>query len=393
MKQIGVITATRAEYGVFRNVIRLINDDPDLDLRLIVTGTHLSKAFGYTVKEIEKDGFPIDSKIDILMDSDSSAAMSKAMGLAMLSFADVVANEPMDMVIVLGDRYELIPFCCCAMNQRIPIAHISGGETTEGAIDESVRHCITKMSYLHFPGCERYRQRIIQLGEDPGRVFNFGDVGVENIEHIHLLDKNELEESLALKLEKPYAVVTFHPVTLNTSSVSEQCLALFRAIQSFPNMDFIITKANADAGGREINHLIDEFVRNKMQKNVYAFTSLGILRYLSLLKYSDMVIGNSSSGIIEAPCFGIPTVNIGDRQAGRLRANSVIDCDNNEDNIIVAIKKAITREFKVIAKNSVNPYGGGNTSADIVSTIKDFLLNNKIDLKKKFYDLPVEVLK
>lgn len=388
MKKIGVITATRAEYGVFRNIINLIHNDPELELCLIVTGTHLSENFGYTVREIEGDGFPISEKINILMDSDEASAISKTMGIAMISFADIVAKEKLDLLLVLGDRYELIPFCCCAMNERIPIAHISGGETTEGAIDECVRHCITKMSYLHFPGCEQYRKRIIQLGEAPSRVFNYGDVGVENIAKTSLLTLKELEKSLGFKLDSPFAAVTFHPVTLESQSVEQQCEELFNAIRHFKNMKFIFTKANADAGGKQINRLIDQFVQYNTQKNCIAFASLGVVRYLSLLKYADLVIGNSSSGLIEAPCFHIPTVNIGNRQDGRLKAESVIDCRTEKEAIVDAIDRALSPEFRHIAKTCKNPYGSGDTSTKIVATLKDFLFNKKINLKKKFYDLP-----
>ena len=393
MKKIGIVTATRAEYGVFRNIIRLVNEDPGLELCLIVTGTHLSKEFGYTINEIEQDGFPISDKIEILLDSDTPSAISKTMGIAMISFADSIAKEKIDMILVLGDRYELIPFCCCAMNERIPIAHISGGETTEGAIDECVRHCLTKMSYLHFPGCERYRKRIIQLGEDPKRVFNYGDIGVENLEKINLLTKDDLEKSIHFGLDRPYAVVTFHPTTLEVDNIEAQCRELFEALQHFPNMKFIFTKANADAGGREINSLIDKFIEENNKGNYIAFKSLGSIRYLSLLKFSSLVIGNSSSGIIEAPCFSIPTVNIGVRQAGRLRADSIIDCEIEEKESVGSIKKALSKNFQRITKNCINPYSGGDTSERIVATIKDFLLKGKIDLKKRFYDLPEEVIK
>ncbi len=386
MKKICIVTATRAEYGVLRNTIKHIQSDQELELSLVVTGTHLSEEFGMTVNEIEEDGFLINHKVDILMNSDSPQGISKTMGIAFISFADIFASEKPDMLIVLGDRYELIPICGCAMNARIPIAHISGGETTEGAIDECVRHCVTKMSYLHFPGCEEYRRRIIQLGESPDRVFNFGDVGVENVAKMELLTKGELEQSLHFALDRPYASVTFHPATLVEDDIEEQCGQLFEAILQFTDMKFIFTKANSDAGGRRINTLIDEFVENH-KDNCAVFASLGRRRYLSLIKYSELVLGNSSSGIIEAPSLHIPTVNIGDRQTGRIKAESIIDCTNDVGQIVKAIKKARSEDFKAIAANTKNPFGDGDTSANIVKVVKEFLDTGGINLRKKFYDI------
>lgn len=387
MKKICVVTATRAEYGLLKNVINEIMCDEELILSLIVTGAHLSEDFGMTVKDIERDGYPINERVDILMSSDSPQCISKTMGVAFISFADVFARETPDLLLVLGDRYELIPICCSAMNAGIPIAHISGGETTEGAIDESIRHCVTKMSHLHFPGCEEYRKRIIQLGEAPERVFNFGDVGVENILKIELLDKKGLENSINFKLDKPYACVTFHPVTLERDDINTQCKNLLGAISKFTDMKFVFTKANADAGGRQINRMIEEFVDNH-KESCAVFSSLGLQRYLSLIKNSEFVLGNSSSGIVEAPCFYKPTVNIGNRQTGRLKAESIIDCDASKDGIVKAIEKARSIEFKNIAKEAVNPYKGEDTSKHIVETIKGFLNSQKVELKKKFHDLP-----
>lgn len=391
MKKICVVTATRAEYGLLKNVIKEIHNDDELELVLAVTGMHLSQEFGLTVNEIEKDGFPISEKIEILMNSDTPQSISKTMGIAMISFADFFSRNDIDALIVLGDRYELLAICSCAMNEMIPIIHISGGETTEGAIDESIRHCLTKMSYLHFPSCEDYKRRIIQLGEYPDRVFNYGDVGVENILKSDLLSKNELEESINFKLDCPYASITFHPVTLEISDVERQCDELFEALETFSNMKFVFTKANSDAGGRVINHKIDVFVEKHRDKCV-AFASLGAKRYLSLLKYCEVVIGNSSSGIIEAPCFKKPTVNIGKRQAGRIKAESIIDCDANKDEIIAAVNKAMSKSFKKTVVNSINPFSGYDTAKKIVNTTKAFLYNDKIDLRKKFYDLPKECL-
>lgn len=386
MKKICVVTTTRAEYGLLKNVIREIISDRELQLCLIVTGTHLSPEFGMTVKEIEADGFPINGKINILLDSDSASGVSKSMGIAFISFADLFDRENPDILIVLGDRYELIPICACAVNAKIPIAHISGGETTEGAVDECFRHCVTKMSYLHFPGHEEYRQRIIQLGEEPGRVFNVGDLGIENVLKTELLSKEELEKSINFKLDMPYASVTFHPETLNNMDAKEQCMELLKAIRSVDDMKFVFTKANADTGGRVINECIDKFVLENPDRYA-AFTSLGQRRYLSLIKYSEFVMGNSSSGIVEAPCFGVPTINIGDRQKGRLKPKSVLDCDCDSHKILAAIETARSRQFKnLLAKNN-ELFKSENTAAEIVKIIKDVVYSGNINLKKRFFDL------
>jgi GDP/UDP-N,N'-diacetylbacillosamine 2-epimerase (hydrolysing) len=389
MKKICVVTTTRAEYGLLRNLISRINKDEDLDLCLVVSGMHLSPEFGRTVSEIEKDGFQVAEKIDILMSADTDTAISKTMGIASISFADMFERQKPDLLVVLGDRYELIPICSSAMNSKIPIAHISGGETTEGAIDECVRHCITKMSYLHFPGCEVYRKRIIQLGEEPNRVFNFGDVGVELTKTIEVLEKAELESQIQFSLDKSYACVIFHPTTLEANLAAQQTDELLEAISQFTDMKFIFIKANADASGRIINEKIDMYVSKNI--NCIAFNSLGIQKYLSSVKYCSTLIGNSSSGIVEAPSFGVPSINIGDRQKGRLQASSIINCNPIAKEIIKAIEKSQTEEFQNQAINTVNPYGEGNTSEGIIVTIKEFLYNSKICLKKKFYDIDFEV--
>lgn len=385
MKKICVVTATRAEYGALKQTIKRILSDTALSLCLVVTGTHLSPAHGYTVEEIEKDGFPIAEKLEILQKTDSEVEICTTMGRALSLFGAMYARQNPDFVIVCGDRYELLPICSSALIFGIPIAHISGGEVTEGAIDDTIRHCVTKMSYLHFPGCEEYRRRIIQLGEAPERVFNFGDVGVENIRRTDYLSREELEESLNISFLGKFASVTFHPVTLERDSAEKQTAALISALAAFPDITFIVTMANADFQGQIINKIFEESSAN--YANIHCYASLGAKRYLSLLKHADFVIGNSSSGIVEAPCFGIPTVNIGDRQKGRLKADSVIDCEPTEASIRATIEQAMSSEFREIARKAKNPYGDGNTSGQIVETIKKFLLNNKIDLKKGFYDL------
>lgn len=386
-KIISILTATRAEYGLLKPIITKLNEIVDFDVRIVATGAHLSPEFGSTYQEIEKDGFKIDEKIEILLSSDTPASISKSMGLAMISFADYFAKLNPDLLIVLGDRYETLAVALTAMNQRIPIAHLYGGETTEGAIDESIRHAITKLSYLHFTSTEVYRSRVIQLGEHPDRVFNVGAIGIENILHEKLLSKEELAKELQMDLSRPYAVVTFHPVTLETMSSKMQIEALLDVCSEHKDMSFIFTKGNADAEGRLINQLIEKYA--KENDNIIFFTSLGMVKYLSAVKYSSMVVGNSSSGIVEAPSFGIPTINIGDRQKGRLQATSIINCEPIKEKIKEAIDKALTDSFMKTARESVNPYGNGDTSNKIINTVKDFVFNEKIDLKKKFYDIEV----
>lgn len=387
MKTITVLTATRAEYGLLSPIISALKKCADIEVRIVVTGAHLSPEFGLTYKEIEKDGFEIDKKIEILLSSDTPSAISKSMGLAMISFADYFSERKSDALLVLGDRYETLAVCCAAMNERIPIIHLYGGETTEGAIDEAIRHAITKMSYLHLTSTEEYRKRVIQLGENPDRVYTVGGIGIENALKQKLMSKSELQDSLGFVLDKPYAVITFHPVTLEGSSAAEQCEELLNAIDAYPEMKFVITKANADSDGRVINKLLDEYANT--HQNVLVRESLGMIRYLSALKYAEMAIGNSSSGLLEVPTFKIPTVNIGDRQKGRLQADSVINCKPVTSEICKAIEKAESEEFKGICKDVINPYGDGDTTSKVIKAIKNVIVDAPIDLKKKFYDLEV----
>lgn len=389
MKTVCVVTATRAEYGVLKNIIKLIEEDEELKLVLVVTGTHLSEDFGYTVTEIREDKLPISAEIDILVEEDGGISDSKTMAKAFYRFSDFFKGCKPDMLVVLGDRYELLPICACAMNEQIPISHISGGEITEGAIDDIIRHCITKMSYLHFVSCETYRKRVIQLGEEPSRVFNFGDVGVENICNMKLMSKSELEQEIGFCLDNPYGIVTFHPVTLEKASTLEQLEEVLNALKETKDMNFIITKSNADTEGKEINSRIDEFV--KENKNYKSYYSLGSLRYLSAVQYSEFVIGNSSSGIIEVPALGIPTINIGDRQKGRLQANSILNCEPEKEAIIRQIKMARREEFKNNINIDQNPYKGKDTSKLIIKTIKRFLYIEGIELKKHFYDIEFKI--
>lgn len=384
MKSLVIITSTRAEYGLLSPIIKKFKKRDKINTFVAVTGTHLSPEFGMTVNEIVADGVDIDTRIDIHLTCDTSVGISKSMALAIAGFAEYFAERKPDAIMILGDRFETLAIAIAAMNERIPIIHIHGGEATEGAIDEAVRNALTKMSYLHFPSTEPYRSRIIQMGEAPERVFNVGAVGVENALGVEKLSKSELENSLNCKLNK-FAVMTFHPVTLENNTAQNQAIGLLDAMAAFPEITFICTKANADMNGRVINECIKDYAQR--YENILLFDSLGMQKYLSALSYADFVIGNSSSGIIEAPSFHIPTINIGDRQKGRIQAESVINCEPTKDSIVNAINKAISQQFRKSIKDADNPYGNGGTSDRIVKISEDFIINNKIDIKKSFYEL------
>lgn len=383
MKKICVVTGTRAEYGLLYWLLKEIEADKELQLQVIVTGMHLSPEFGLTYQTIEKE-FKINKKIEMLLSSDTSVGISKSMGLAQISFAESYDELKPDIVIVLGDRYEIFSATSAAMIARIPIAHIHGGEKTEGAFDESIRHSITKMSHLHFTATNEYKNRVIQLGEHPSRVFNVGGMGIENIKRLKLLSKDEFEKSIEFKLNIKNILVTFHPVTLENSTAKEQFQQLLDAIDELEDTNIIFTKTNSDTDGRVINQMIDEYVTKNFQKSVQ-FTSLGQLRYLSALQYVDAVVGNSSSGLAEAPSFRIGTINIGDRQKGRIKASSVIDCEPNKDSILKSFEKLYSKEFQNSLINVKNPYGDGCASKKIVEILKNVDLKNI--LKKSFYDL------
>lgn len=387
MIRINILTTTRAEYGLMKPLIKRMLEDDDIQLHLIVTGAHLDDACGQTYKEIESDGFPIYKKIPILSEKHGAQLVSETMANALERFTAFFLEEKPDFLLVDGDRYETMAVCMAAFNTNTPIVHCGGGATTEGAADEFYRHAITKMSYLHFPSTEAYRKRIIQLGESPDRVFAVGSMGVENILTTKLLSKDELSESLNFSLDRKYALVTFHPVSLEKQTSSEQVIELLKACDRCVDMNFIFTMANADAGGKEINKILKDYSKTRRDR-ILCVESLGSVRYLSAMKYCEFVLGNSSSGLIEAPSFKKPTVNIGDRQKGRIKAKSVIDCEPFEQNILEAIKKALSDEFKIICKGVVNPNGDGKTTEKIVEHIKDYCANYTIDLKKKFYDLP-----
>ena len=384
-RKICVVTGTRAEYGLLYWLMKEIEADKELQLQLIVTGMHLSPEFGLTYKEIEKE-FKIDKKIEMLLSSDTSIGISKSMGLAQISFVEAYEELKSNIVVVLGDRYEIFSATSAAMIARIPIAHLHGGETTEGAFDESIRHSITKMSHLHFTATQEYKNRVIQLGEHPSKVFNVGGMGIENIKRLKLLNKEEFEKSIEFKLNKKNILVTFHPVTLENSTAKEQFQELLDAIDELEDTNIIFTKANSDTNGRIINQMIDEYVAKNYHKSI-GFISLGQQRYLSALQYVDAVVGNSSSGLLEAPSFKIGTINIGDRQKGRIKAESVINSEVNKTSILKSFSKLYSKAFQDLIEESKNPYGDGIASRKIIEIIKNEDLRNI--LKKSFYDLKV----
>ena len=383
MRKICVVTSTRAEYGLLYWLLKEIKADSELKLQLIVTGMHLSPEFGLTYKEIEKE-FKIDKKIEILSSSHTSLDICAEMAIVYEKFAPALAELKPDILVLLGDRYEIFGLAGVASIMQIPIAHIHGGETTQGAFDEAFRHSITKMSHIHFAATNEYANRIIQLGEEPSRVFNVGGPGIENIKKLNLLNKDEFEKSIKFKLAKKNILITFHPVTLENSSAREQFNELLNALDELDDTNFIFTKANSDTDGDVINKMIDEYVKQNPQKAV-AFASLGQLRYLSAIKFVDIVLGNSSSGLLEVPSFKKATINIGDRQKGRARASSVIDVSPVKEEILAAIKRAYSKEFEQTLKDTINPYDGGNPSKKMVKILKEIKLDGI--LKKKFYDI------
>lgn len=386
MIKIDLLTTTRAEYGLMKPLIRRMLSDSGIQMRLLVTGTHVDERFGLTYREIENDRIPIYRKISILSDNEGAVFVSETMANSLNKFTKYFLEEQPDFFMVDGDRYETMAICMAAFNTNIPIIHLSGGATTEGAADEFYRHAITKMALLHFPTTEIYRRRVIQLGESPDRVFTVGSLGIENILSTKLLTKKELEESISFKLGGPYCLVTFHPVTLEKMTHLEQVAELLKACDSMDDMKIIFTMANADAGGKEINRVLMEYARSRHDR-VLCVESLGSLRYLSAMKYCEFVMGNSSSGLIETPSFKIPTVNIGDRQKGRIKAESVIDCEPTQESILEAVAKARSQEFKAFCQSIKNPNGDGDTSRKIIEHIKEYCRTNTIDLKKTFYDI------
>jgi len=387
-KKITVFTGTRAEYGLLFWLLKDINIDPELQLQLLVTGTHLSPEFGETYQQIEKDGFNIDEKIEILLSSDSATGIAKSLGLGVLGFTDALARLESDVLVILGDRFEALAVAQTAMIMRIPIVHLHGGEITEGAYDDAIRHAITKLSYLHCASTEEYRQRIIQLGEAPTRVKNVGAIGLDHLKRSTLMSVAELSESLDFEITRPFFVVTYHPVTLGDEDPETSFQELLNALDEYPDFQIILTYPNADDGGRRIIPILKEYAFHKLQ-NVLAIPSLGQIRYLSAVKHSSMVIGNSSSGIIEVPAFDIPTVNIGARQKGRLAAKSVLNAQPNQHSIAAAIKVALTRSYKETDEVVLNPYGQGDTSSQVIKMIKSL----DFEQSKVFYDINFDDVK
>jgi len=381
VNKICVITGSRAEYGLLRWVMDGIRSSQELDLQVIATGMHLSPEFGLTYSEIEKDGFHVDFKVEMLLSSDTPVGITKSMGVGMIGFADALNELQPDLIVVLGDRFEIFAAVSAALVARIPVAHLHGGETTEGAFDEALRHSITKMSHLHFVAAEEYRKRVIQLGEHPDRVFNVGGLGIDNILKLNLLEKDELEESLNFKLGKKNLMITFHPVTLEKKSSAQHMKELLEALATLKETKLIFTLPNSDTDGRILFQMIENFV--KEQPNTKAFTSLGQVRYLSCIKYVDGVVGNSSSGLAEVPSFKKATINIGDRQRGRLKADSVIDCEPNKKSINNAIQKLYSTEFQEKLDTVKNPYGSGGASEALVNILESESLDGI--LKKTFY--------
>ena len=384
MRKLCVYTSTRAEYGLLRGLIHKIHICPDLQLQLLTSGTHLVPDQGMTIEEIRKDGFEPDKCVDIDLSDDSPKGICHSIGIAVSEYGKFFAEYNPDLLVVLGDRFEA--FCCAsaALVCRIPVAHIHGGETTQGAIDEAFRHCITKIAHLHFPCCEEYRNRIIQMGESPEHVYNVGALGVENIRNLKLMERHELEESLGFKLNKPFFLVTFHPVTLERDSSKIQFTQLLTALDQYPDHKIIFTGANADTDGKIINQLQNEY-KSKHPDQCLVVSSLGYLRYLSAMKLSKAVVGNSSSGILEAPVLKIPSVNIGDRQKGRLRVDSIIDCEPSKDSIISAFKRISQKTFQSKINHMLIPFEKAKTSETIKKTIQNVDLTDI--LKKKFLDI------
>lgn len=387
--KICVVTGTRAEFGLLRWLMQEIQHEPELELQVLATGMHLSPEFGLTYREIEQAGFVINAKVEMLLSADTATAVTKSMGLGLISYADAYERLAPDLIVVLGDRFEIFAATAAALIAGIPVAHLHGGETTEGAFDEAIRHSITKMSHLHFVAAEEYRRRVIQLGEQPERVFLVGGLGIDAIKRIKLLDKGALEESLGFKFGPRNLLITFHPVTLEGQISSGQQMAeLLAALGKLDDTHLLFTMPNADTGGRELAAMLNQFAATR--QNVRVYTSLGQLRYLSCMKYVDAVVGNSSSGLAEAPSMGIATINIGDRQKGRLSASSVINCEPTQQSISEALSTVFDPSFRSTLTSTKNPYGSGGASEKIAKIIKNHELKNL--LKKSFFNLDFPAL-
>ena len=383
-RKVCVVTGSRAEYGLLYWLLKEIQADPALQLQLVVTGMHLSPQFGLTIKQIEADGFVPDARVEMLLSSDTAVGIAKSMGLGTIGFAEALDRLRPDILVVLGDRFEIFAAAQAAMLARVPIAHIHGGELTEGVIDEAVRHSLTKMSHLHFVATDEYRNRVIQLGESPQRVWTVGACGIDAIRRMRLLDRDELSVAIGFDVTSPYFVVTYHPVTLADDQAACAAGALFAALESFPEHKVVVTGVNADAGHAAVSREIEAFAAAHPER-VFSSVSLGQLRYLSALAHADAVIGNSSSGLIEAPALKVPTVNVGDRQRGRVRAASVIDVGDNQQEIVAGIARALTPGFRAVIRDAQCPFGDGHSAEKIVKVLAEWPLQGL--LIKQFHDL------
>ena len=390
MKKIAVVTSTRAEFGLLMPVIQSLREyeNNELKIEVVVTGTHLSNEYGHTIDEIYRNDIRVDETVEIPVGSNDANDISHNQAITLEKFTGLFMEKKYNGIVILGDRYEMLAIAISAGNTHTPIFHLCGGDTTEGALDEWIRHSITKMSYLHFPSNTESYKRIIQLGEDPGRVFNYGSTSIDNIIKLSNMPKSDALKSIGLE-ECRYAVCTYHPVTMDNGDVDEMVQNFLEAIKHTPEIEFIVTKSNADQGGAHINKLLD--AAQEGINNLHVYTSLGVVRYLSLMKSAEFVLGNSSSGIIETPAFGIPTVNIGDRQRGRLQSESIINCSTDSESIEAAIQKAMDSEFKKMCKIVISPYGDGHAAEHIASKIVEVVSKDKIDLKKKFFNIEVKV--
>ncbi len=391
-KKVCVFTGTRAEYGLLKPLIDEMKKDDFFEVQVLVSGSHLSPEFGLTYQEIEKDGIKIDEKVEMILSADTPTAVCKSIGLGLIGYADALKRLEPDISIVLGDRFEALAFAIASYVNRIPIAHLHGGEITSGSIDEGFRHSITKLSYLHFVSTDVYRKRVIQMGEEPERVFVVGALGIDNIVRTKLLTREEIEKMLGFRFKRRNFLVTFHPETSEIGKTRKNFEELLKAIEEFIKNDnesfFIFTKANADYEGRIINAMIERFVEAN-KENTVCFASLGRVLYLSTMKQVDAIVGNSSSGIIEAPTFKIATINIGDRQSGRIKAESVVDCEPQKEKIVESFENVLSKEFRNKLKSVKNPYGDGNSAVKIINILKD-IISKKLEtpgVRKQFYDI------
>lgn len=383
MRKIAVFTGTRAEYGLLYWLMKDIQAHPELELQVIAAAMHFSPEFGHTWQAIVDDDFPLDAKVEMLLSSDSRVGIAKSMGLGTIGLADALERLAPDALVILGDRFEALAAAQTALVMTIPIVHLHGGEVTEGAYDDAIRHAITKMASLHGVAAEPYRQRVIQMGEQPERVFNVGALGLDHLARSPRMSRQVLAENLGFSLDAPYLLVTYHPVTLADEPPVESFQALLDALDQWPEHQIILTYPNADNGGRAIIPLLEAYAARQPER-VLAIPSLGFKRYLSAVDAAAAVVGNSSSGLIEVPSFGVPTVNIGQRQAGRLAAQSVVHCQATAGDIGSALQKVLGADFQAACKNVVNPYGQGNAAQQIV----DALVTQPLETLKSFHDLP-----